>query len=468
MSNNKSSNFFKFKNVQIVRKPNSSRQTRQNTQIATQGTVKEQFAEIAATAHAETLCVADNILTDDDSVDYSPPHQPLEPQIQTHTVQQQTSDSEDNNLNTISMMTDSSLDTSSIKIIQPNEGLQIQLPINLPLRAPLSSPQSPRTNVAVPIEDGLITDDKDSNDQVVPLTINPPRFQEQGRHETLSPTPHTTHSVRSAIELTVKDFELSEQRIVDKCAEVDFELNNHNDWRKPHPRLRQDICELLPLLYQSGFNTVGFPNLEKYLFETVGLLPCQSLLCLALDSVFEEFPEISAIQTKVYRMLKCHLSVINHSSITQFDDITLSKHDFDRVAGADLHNVSGPDSRPDLSLQTDFNKAFYSVFLQAQRQVHRLTERSLGRCRRVRANSCPNIFQLVDREFEDLSQNNTHYITAYEQIHHNTCHPTMQTRIHVIDTGAQNSSPADSSDYITSDYESDSEIEGTKNITIAK
>ena len=261
-------------------------------------------------------------------------------------MQKQTSDSEDNNLNTLSTTTDSSLDTSSIEIIQPNEGLQIQLLTNPPPRALLSSPQSPTTNVAMPIEDGLITDDKDSNDQAMPPTINPPKFQEQGRWKTLSPTPHATPSVQSAIELTVKDFEPSEQRIEVKCAEVDFQLNNHNDWSKPHPRLRHDICELLPILYQSGFNTAGFPNLEKYLFETVGSLPCQSLLRLALDSVFEEFSEISAIQTKVYHMLKCHLSVINHSSITQFDDITLSNHDFDRVAGADLHSNSGPDSSP--------------------------------------------------------------------------------------------------------------------------
>ena len=101
-------------------------------------------------------------------------------------------------------------------------------------------------------------------------------------------------------------------------------------------------------MYQSGFNTEGFPNLEDYLYQTVGTLPCQSLLRLALDSVFEEFPEISAIQTKVYRMLKCHLSVINHPSITQFDDISLANHDFDRVVGPDFHNVSGAESRPDL------------------------------------------------------------------------------------------------------------------------
>ena len=110
----------------------------------------------------------------------------------------------------------------------------------------------------------------------------------------------------------------------------------------------------------------GFPNLEKYLYETVGPLPYQSLLHLALHSVFEEFPEFSAIQTKVYHMLKCHLSIINHSSITQFDDITLSNHDFDRVAGADFHNVSGSESRPNLSLQTDFNETYYSMFSQAQ------------------------------------------------------------------------------------------------------
>ena len=101
--------------------------------------------------------------------------------------------------------------------------------------------------------------------------------------------------------------------------------------------MHQDICDLLPILFQSGFNTEGFPNLEQYLYETVGSLPYRLLLSLALDSVFEEFPEISAIQAKVYRMLKCHLSIINHSSITQFDDITLSNHDFDRVAGADFH-----------------------------------------------------------------------------------------------------------------------------------
>ena len=105
-------------------------------------------------------------------------------------------------------------------------------------------------------------------------------------------------------------------------------------------------------------------------------------------------------------MLKCHLSIINHSSITQFDNITLSTHDFDRVSGADFHNVSGAESRPDLSLQTDFNETYYSMYSQAQRQVTRVTERSLGRFHRDRDNSCPDIVRHLDRDFDQLSKSN--------------------------------------------------------------
>ena len=231
---------------------------------------------------------------------------------------------------------------------------------------------------------------------------------------------------------------------------------------------------MLPILYQSGFNTEGFPNLEDYLYQTVGLLPCQSLLCLALDSVFEEFPEISAIQTKVYRMLKCHLSIINHSSITQFDDISLFNHDFDRVAGPDFHNISGTESRPDLLLQTDFNDTYYSVYSQAQRQVCRVTERSLCRLRKDRANSCPDIVQQLNRDSDHLSNSNWRYTTVHERLYADLYYlkndQQTQTEIactlQVKDTGAQYSSPSDSSD--TSSSDSDSDIEGTENITVAK
>ena len=179
-----------------------------------------------------------------------------------------------------------------------------------------------------------------------------------------------------------------------------MQLSNHRDWQQPNSQLRQDICDLLPLLYQYGFNTEGFPTLEDYLYQTVGTLPCQSLLRLALDSVFEEFSEISAIQSKVYRMLKCHLSVINHPSITQFDDILLANHNFDRVVGPDFHNVSGTESRPDLSLQTEFNETYYSVFSQAQCHVYRVTEISFHKLHKDRANSCPDIVQQLNRDCE--------------------------------------------------------------------
>ena len=393
-NNNNSGNFFKFKNVQLVRRPNSGRQTRQNTEIRMQGTAEEQFAGIAAAAHAEVLNDIDNLLTDDDSVDYSPPQQqPWEPQVQLQNNITQVSDSDETNNSTPQTATDSSLDTSSFEVIKPNAGHKITLPKDPPQRAPPNSPQSPRINVAVPIPDDLLTEDEETGDHAVSLTATSTTPNLKGRQETLSPTPQVPQTVQSAIELTVKDFEPSEQRIIDKCGEVDFQLSNHRDWSQPNSRLHKDICDLLLILYQSGFNTEGFPNLEDYLYQTVGSLPCQSLLHLALDSVFEEFPEISAIQTKVYRMLKCHLSIINHSSITQFDDISLSNHDFDRVAGPDFHNVSGTESRPDLSLQTDFNDTYYSMFSQAQCQVYRVTERSVGRLRRDRANSCPDIVQ---------------------------------------------------------------------------
>ena len=414
-NNNNSGNFFKFKNVQLVRRPNSGRQTRQNTHIRTQGTAEEQFVGIAAAACAEALNNIDDILTDDDSVDYSPPkQQPLEPQVQVQNNSQQVSDSEKRNNSTPESATDSSLDTSSIEVIQPHEGLEIRLPISPPQRALPNSPESPWTNVAVPVPDELLTEDEKTGDQDVPPTVISTTPDLKGRQETLSPTPQVPQTVQSAIELTVKDFEPSEQHIIDQCGEVDFQLSNHRDWNQPNSRLHQDICHLLPILYQSGFNTEGFPNLEEYLYQTVGTLPCQSLLRLALDSVFEEFPEISAIQTKVYHMLKCHLSVINHPSITQFEDISLANHDFDRVTGPDFHNVSGTEGRPDLLIQTDFNETYYSVFSQAQCQVYRVTERSLGRLRKDRANSCPDIVQELNRDFDNLSNSNWRYMTTHE------------------------------------------------------
>ena len=473
--NNDSGKFFKFKNLQLVRKQNIVRQTRQNTDLRTQGTAEEQFAAIAAAAHAEALSDINDILSDDESVNYSSlKQQPLEPRVQVQNNNQQISDSDDTYNSTPEIATDSSLDTSSIEVIQPNEGLAIKLPLNLPQLVPPNSPESPRTNVAVPVPQDLFTEDEETGDDDVPPTETTVTPEVKGRQEILSPTPQVPQTVRSAIELTVKNFEPSEQRIIDKCGEVDFQLNNHRDWQEPNSRLRQDICDLLPLLYQSGFNTEGFPTLEDYLYQTVCMLPCQSLLHLALDSVFEEFPEISAIQTKVYRMLKCHLSVINHPSITQFDDVSLANHDFDRVVGPDFHHISGAESRPDLLLQTDFNDTYYSVFSQAQRQVYRVTERSFRKLRKDRANSCPDIVQQLHRDTDPLAKSNWRYTTANEPVYPDPYlfknNQQTQTEINhtlqVKDTGAQYSSPSDRDDSSSSEFDSD--IEGTENITVTR
>ena len=78
-------------------------------------------------------------------------------------------------------VTDSSLDTSSIEVIQPPEGLEIRLPINPPQRAAPNSPASLRTNVAVPNEDELLTEDEETGDQVVPPTVRPHTPDQSGR-----------------------------------------------------------------------------------------------------------------------------------------------------------------------------------------------------------------------------------------------------------------------------------------------
>ena len=193
-----------------------------------QGTAEEQFAAIAAAARAEVLNDIDDILTDDESVDYSlPKQQPLEPQVQVQNNNQQISDSDETNNCTPESATDSSLDTSSIEVIQPHEGLEIRLPINPPQRAPPNSPESPRTNIAVPVPDDLLTEDEETGDDNVPPTETTVKPDVKGRQETLSPTPQVSQMVWSAIELAVKDFEPSEQRIIDKCGEVDFQLSNH-------------------------------------------------------------------------------------------------------------------------------------------------------------------------------------------------------------------------------------------------
>ena len=91
------------------------------------------------------------------------------------------------------------------------------------------------------------------------LRTNPtPASTEQGRRETLSPIPRSANTVWSAIEIAAEDLTSEEQRITDKCQEVDFQLSTHRDWAKPHPRLHEDLLTLILILYETAFNTNGF------------------------------------------------------------------------------------------------------------------------------------------------------------------------------------------------------------------
>ena len=72
-----------------------------------------------------------------------------------------------------------------------------------------------------------MTEDEETGDHDVPPIETTVKPDVKGRQETLSPTPQLSQTVRSAIELAVKDFEPSEQRILDKCGEVNFQLSNH-------------------------------------------------------------------------------------------------------------------------------------------------------------------------------------------------------------------------------------------------
>ena len=188
----------------------------------------------------------------------------------------------------------------------------------------------------------------------------------------------------------------------------------------------------------------------------------------------KNFQRSQQYNLKCIACLKCHLSIINHPSITRFDDISLANHDFDRVVGPDFHNVSGTESRPDLSLQTDFNETYYRVFSQAQCQVYRVTERSFRKLCKDRANSCPDIVQQLNRDFDHFSNSNWRYKTANEPVYPDPYlfkndQQTQTEIIHTLqvkDTGAQYSSPSDSDDSSSSDFDSD--IEGTENITVTR
>ena len=73
-----------------------------------------------------------DLLSEDESVNYSPPQQPLQLQVQIQNQESQMPDSDTTSASNSDTVTDSSLDSSSIEVLQPGTGLQIQLLINPP------------------------------------------------------------------------------------------------------------------------------------------------------------------------------------------------------------------------------------------------------------------------------------------------------------------------------------------------
>ena len=114
------------------------------------------------------------------------------------------------------------------------------------------------------------------------------------------------------------------------------------------------------------------------------------------------------------------------------------------------------------------------MFSQAQHQVYRVTERSFHKLRKDRANSCPDIVQQLNRDFDHFSNSNWRYMTANEPVYPDPyfLKNDQQTQTEIIhtlqvkDTGAQYSSPSDSDKSSSSDLDSD--IEGTENITVTR
>ena len=114
------------------------------------------------------------------------------------------------------------------------------------------------------------------------------------------------------------------------------------------------------------------------------------------------------------------------------------------------------------------------MFSQAQRQVYRVTERSLSKLRKDRANSCPDIVQQLHRDTDRLANSNWRYTGSTQPVYPDPyryrndqqTQTEIQDILQVKDTGAQYSSPSHTDESSSSEFDSD--IEGTENITVTR
>ena len=262
-------------------------------------------------------------------------------------------------------------DSSSVEVLNPDNSNSSSIVDSGPELIPNSRVQN---NIL-----DYFTDDEDSE---------PPLIGKQGTLNTITIKADINTVPKSSIEDSEdkEDLEYAQRKIYDECAVVDLILST-----KGVTHAKQELQSLIPSLYQGRVDVDCFPALKFYLEQQVGTLPNGSFLRIALDTLFEENPQIKYLQEFLYAHVKCLLAEINSRDYHQFQNIPDL---IDRVSGylyaADkvtLHDI------------TDFDKTFQSAcsklgITNNTKTVHRTT-------------SCPNLLEegtwLITKESADIS-----------------------------------------------------------------
>ena len=268
-------------------------------------------------------------------------------------------------------------DSSSVEVLNPDNSNSSSIIDSGPELIPNSCIQNN-------IHD-YFTDDEDSE---------PPLIGKQGMLNTITVKADINTAPKSSIEDSEdeEDLEYAQRKIYDECAVVDLILST-----KGVSHAKQELQSLIPSLYQGRVDVDCFPALKIYLEQQVGTLPNGSFLRIALDTLFEENPQIKYLQEFLYAHVKCLLAEINSRDYHQFQDIPDL---IDRVSGylyaADkvtLHDI------------TDFDKTFQSTcsklgITNNTKTVHHTT-------------SCPNLLEegtrLITKESADISCLSRHF-----------------------------------------------------------
>ena len=297
---------FKFQNIQL-------RPTRQNTNLTVQGTQEQQFEEIIRQAQESAIRRLKE--EEQEKAQSQDPSAPLE--IENYSFPNSAEGT----------------DSSSVEVLNPDDSNSSSIIDSGPELIPNSHVQNN-------LQD-YFTDDEDSKSPVI---------GKQGTLNTITVKAEINTAPKSSIEESEdeEDLEYAKRKIYDECAVVDLILST-----KGVSHAKQELQSLIPSLYQGRVDVDCFPVLVFFLEEKVGTLPNRSFLRIALDTLFEENPQIKYLQEFFYAHVKCFLAEINSCDYHQFQDIPDL---IDRVSGylyaADevtLHDT------------TDFDKTFQSA-----------------------------------------------------------------------------------------------------------